>query len=246
MHIWITSPRWNNCIPSKNKHNIIKSPRSGMTLCLQFVSTASFSHPSLGWLYVFSSFPPRPRPPRLPPQKLLPLTSKLFELNLWYLAHRIYGSGEMYWVTFSWPWPKVTAVSLISKNLLVCMIKWEPLTGFWSNFVENCYFGKFSSKFSDVFFQGQTLFWPYLRNGWSDWCETKRKCIGWTLGTIYDLDVDLGCFKVKFRNSSISGIVGLIDVKWKGSELIWYWTDYLTLPFDHTHDLDLGVSRSKS
>ena len=33
---------------------------------------------------------------------------------------------------------------------------------------------------------------------------------------------DLGCFKVKFRNSSISRIVGLIDVKWKGSELIWY------------------------
>ena len=26
-------------------------------------------------------------------------------------------------------------------------------------------------------------------------------------------DLDLGCFKVKFRNSSISGIVGLIYVK---------------------------------
>ena len=26
-------------------------------------------------------------------------------------------------------------------------------------------------------------------------------------------DLDLGYFKVKFRNSSISGIVGLIDVK---------------------------------
>ena len=57
-------------------------------------------------------------------------------------------------------------------------------------------------------------------------------------------DLDLGCFKVKFRNSSISGIVGLIDVKWKGSELIWYWADCMTLPFDHIHDLDFGVSRS--
>ena len=38
-------------------------------------------------------------------------------------------------------------------------------------------------------FQGQTLFWPYLRNGWSDWCEMKRKCIGWILGTICDLDL---------------------------------------------------------
>ena len=59
-------------------------------------------------------------------------------------------------------------------------------------------------------------------------------------------DLDLGCFKVKFRNSSISRIVGLIDVKWKGSELIWYWANCMTLPFDHTHDLDLGVSRSES
>ena len=38
-------------------------------------------------------------------------------------------------------------------------------------------------------------------------------------------DLDLGCFKVKFRNSCISGIVDLIDVKWKGSELIWYHAD---------------------
>ena len=45
---------------------------------------------------------------------------------------------------------------------------------------------------------------------------------------------DLGCFKVKFRNSLISGIVGLIDVKWKGSELIGFWADCITLPFDHT------------
>ena len=81
------------------------------------------NHPSLGWLYVFSSFPP----PHPPPQQLLPLTSKSFELNLRYLVQRIYGSGEMYWMTFPWPWPKVTAVASISKNLLVCTIKWEPL-----------------------------------------------------------------------------------------------------------------------
>ena len=59
-------------------------------------------------------------------------------------------------------------------------------------------------------------------------------------------DLDLGCFKVKFRNSPISRIVGLIDVKWKGSDLIWYWANCMTLPFDHTHDLYLGVSRSES
>ena len=32
----------------------------------------------------------------------------------------------------------------------------------------------------------------------------------------------------------------------KGSKLIGHWADYMTLPFDHTHDLDLGVSRSES
>ena len=35
-------------------------------------------------------------------------------------------------------------------------------------------------------------------------------------------------------------------MKWKGSEFIWYWADCITLPFDHTHDLNLGVSRPES
>ena len=98
--------------------------------------TELLSHPVLWWLYVFSPFPPRPRPcPRRRPlpQKLFPLTSKPFELNLWYLAQRIYGSGELYWMTFPWPWPKVTAVASISQNELVCKIKWEPLIGSLQN-----------------------------------------------------------------------------------------------------------------
>ena len=89
---------------------------------------------------------------------------------------------------------------------------------------------------------------PWLDFGWSDWCEMKRKCIGWILGMYVTLicDLDLGCFKVKFWNSSISGMVGLIDVKWKRSELIWNWANYMTLPFDLTHDLDRGVEISRS
>ena len=63
------------------------------------------------------------------------------------------------------------------------------LIRFWRSSFGNFYFGKLSLKKSDVFFQGQTLFWPYLRNGWADWCETKRKCIGWILGTICYLDL---------------------------------------------------------
>ena len=98
---------------SRGQYLIIKSPQS---------------HPNLGWLFVFSSFPLRQ-----PPQQLLSFTSKSFELNLRYLAHRIYVSGEMCWMTCWWPWPKVTAVASISQNLLVCTIKWEPFIGLLHN-----------------------------------------------------------------------------------------------------------------
>ena len=66
----------------------------------------------------------------------------------------------------------------------------------------------------------------------------------WPLTSLMTLILDVS--RSQFQNSCISGIVGLIDVKWKGSESIWYWADCMTLPLDHTHDLDLGVSRSES
>ena len=175
----------------------------------------------------------------------------------------------MYWMTFPWPWPKVAAVALITKKLLSVRLSennssdhyktWQLycpghgylLIRFWRNSVRNFYFDKLSLKKSEVFFQGQTLFWPYLRNGLSDWCDMKSALVGYwvqyvTLTFYLTHDLDLGCLKVKFRNSSISGIVGLIDVKWKWSELVWYWADCMTLPFDHTHDLDPGVEISRS
>ena len=58
------------------------------------------------------------------------------------------------------------------------------------------------------------------------------------------LIVDIGCLKVKFLNNCISGIVGLIDLKWKASESMGYWANFMALPFDHTHELELEVSRS--
>ena len=62
----------------------------------------------------------------------------------------------------------------------------------------------------------------------------------WPLTSLMTLTLDVS------RSNFKIGIVGLIDVKWKESELMWYWADCMTLPFDHTHDLDLGVSRSES
>ena len=210
------------------------------------------SHPGLGWLYVFSSFPPS-----LPLQQRLPLTSKPLELNLRYLAQRIYGSREMYWMTLSWPWPKVTAVASISQNLLVCAIKWEPLIGSlqimvitWLDFgkimLETVILAHFPKKFWMCFFKVKHNFGHI--SGMVGLIDVKWKesaSVGyWMFELTHDLD--LGCFKVKFLNSSNPGIVGLIDVKCKGSELIWYWADSLTLLFDHTHELDLGVSRPES
>ena len=53
------------------------------------------------------------------------------------------------------------------------------------------------------------------------------------------------CFKVKHYFGHISGMVGSIDVKQKGSASIGYWEQYVTLTFDLTHDLDPGCFKVK-
>ena len=51
------------------------------------------------------------------------------------------------------------------------------------------------------------------------------------------------CFlNVKYSIGHISGMVGPIDVKWKGAS-VGYWANYVTLTFDLTYDLDLWYSR---
>ena len=52
-------------------------------------------------------------------------------------------------------------------------------------------------------------------------------------------------FKVKHYFGHISEMVSLIDVTWKGSALVGYWVQYMTLTFDLTHDLDLGCFKVK-
>ena len=138
----------------------------------------------------------------------------------------------MHWMTYWRPWPKVTAVPLININLLVCRIKWEPLNrslqnlvaiSLWSYLTPNEMLEEFCWKISfckiffkklGIIFQGCTLYRAYLRNGWSDWCETKRGCISWILGALCDIDLCphpwpwLCSFKVKVWNSLIWGMGG--------------------------------------
>ena len=52
-------------------------------------------------------------------------------------------------------------------------------------------------------------------------------------------------FKVKLYFGHISRMVDSIDVKRKGSALVGYWVQYVTLTFDLTHDLDLGYFKVK-
>ena len=52
-------------------------------------------------------------------------------------------------------------------------------------------------------------------------------------------------FKVKLYFGHISGMVGPIDVKRKGSASVGYWVQYVTLTFYLTHDLDLGCFKVK-
>ena len=52
-------------------------------------------------------------------------------------------------------------------------------------------------------------------------------------------------FKAKHYFGHISGMVGPIDVKRKGSASVGYWVQYVTLTFDLTHDLELGCFKVK-
>ena len=84
----------------------------------------------------------------------------------------------------------------------------------------------------------------FLRNGMSDWQETKVIWIEAMLDLLYDLDLwpaydlDLGFSRSNFP-IVVSGRGSLLGMKWKWCELIRCWTHYMTLTFDPTHDFDL-------
>ena len=58
----------------------------------------------------------------------------------------------------------------------------------------------------------------------------------------FDLTHYLDLSKVKFWNSYILAMGGMIDVEWKGCESIGFWT-HCDIEFDLTHDLDLVYFR---
>ena len=95
-----------------------------------------------------------------------------------------------------------------------------------------------------VCFQGQTLYWPHIRNGRSDWHETKGKCISLILGVLCYLafwshpwpwSLIVQC---QIRNSCISGMVGPINT----GPTIWPWP--LTTPMNYPWSFKVNVVKS--
>ena len=59
------------------------------------------------------------------------------------------------------------------------------------------------------------------------------------------LKIRMCFFKVKHYFGHISGMVGPIDVKQKGSASVGHWVQYVPLTFDLIHDLELGCFKVK-
>ena len=55
-------------------------------------------------------------------------------------------------------------------------------TGFnFGRILPETFFKSFFRKISNLFFPNQTFYLPYLKTGWSSWCETQRKLVNWML-----------------------------------------------------------------
>ena len=124
-------------------------------------------------------------------------------------------------MTFLWPWPKVTAVALINKNLLVCRIKWEPLNQSLQNLVAISHW---------------SCLLPVLILDW----------LFWKLVFCQIFFENSGC--VFSRSNTIwhiSGMIGPIIVKRKGGASVGCWVNHVTLAFDLTHDLNYWFFKVK-
>ena len=115
---------------------------------------------------------------------------KLISSNYTWLT---YGYAKIFWHPSRWPWVKVTKLPKRDAIYIVPMIKWEPLIQslqilvgiyphhavhlikFWRNSAKNLFFSQLFHKILNPFSPVWHFYLPYLRNDWSNWCETKRK-----------------------------------------------------------------------
>ena len=146
------------------------------------------------------------------------------------------------------------AVALINKDVIVCMIKWEPLIQslqfcFYISpifILEKFCWQLFFFKILYIF-QSQAFFCHILAMAspgnvkWKGSASTGFLIIHVT--SIYDLTYD---FPIDFSGSNyLYPRNCLIDVKRKGQKSVGYWADCVIFSFDHTHDLGLGLFKVK-
>ena len=92
--------------------------------------------------------------------------------------------------------------SKLGSYIPLVLITWLDFGGIpW----EYLYLPNFFFKILDAFFKVKH-YWPYLRNGWCDWCETKRMCISGILDQLCDLPLDL--------DLEFHGEIGYVDKVW--------------------------------
>ena len=122
----------------------------------------------------------------------------------------------MYWMTFVWPWPKVTTQWHWSTEKLVCTIK--------------------SKRHLSITIKLGSSIHLVMLITWLNFGE-----ILWELFVLtFFFKFHMYFFKGKHSIGYILGMVGSIDMKQKGSTLVGYWVNCVTLTFDLTHELDLG------
>ena len=144
----------------------------------------------MGWLHVFSSFPPRP-PPRPPPQRLLPLTSKPFKLNFGYLGKRIYRSGKY----TGWPFHDL-----------------HPRSRLWHRLAKNsCLHNKVRTTYP-ITTQRASLIALVIIIAWSDFEDVLLEAV---ISSNFLLKFQMCFYMVEYYYGHISGMVGVIDVKRK-------------------------------
>ena len=145
----------------------------------------------------------------------------------------------MYWMTFPWPWPKVTVVASISINLLVCAIKiveqfcWKLL--FWQIFFKN--FGCVFSRSNTILAISHEWLVPLMWNkkevhqfftGYNMW--------PWPLTSFMTLTLDVS--RSNFEIAVSQDL--LVWLMWNEKEVSWYdtgpteWHCPLTTPMTLT------------
>ena len=95
------------------------------------------------------------------------------------------------------------------------------------------------------------IFFKNFGKGWNEkevhWLDTGYNMWPWPLTSLMTLTLDVSRSNFEIALSAILlGWLMLNERKWVNMILGQLYDLFMTLPFDHTHDLDLGVSRSES